>query len=72
MLCDYDSRWNKGFSSIERVKQMVSEVNMSGNIPNDNLCSNKIEQIKKYSGSYFDNNIEFVFVSCGLCIIKKI
>lgn len=72
MLCDYDDRWNKGVSSIDRVKQMVSEVNMSGNVSHDNLCSNKIEAARKYAGSYFDANIEFIFVSMGLCIIKKL
>lgn len=72
MLCDYDPRWNKGRSTLERVKKMISEVNMSGNISHDNLCSNKSEQVKKYSGSYFDLNIEYVFQSCGLCIIKKL
>jgi hypothetical protein len=71
MLCDYDSRWNSGRSSIERVKRMVSEVNMSDGISHDNLCSNKKEAVKKYGGTYFDLKIESIFVSCGLCIIKK-
>lgn len=72
MLCDYDSRWNKGISSLDRVKQMVGEVNMNGLVSNDAICANKIEAVKKYAGTYFENNIEFIFVSMGLCIIKKI
>jgi len=72
MLCDYDGRWNKGVSSLDRVRQMVGEVNMNGLISNDAICANKLEAIKKYSGTYFENNIEFIFVSTGLCIIKKI
>lgn len=72
LLCDYDGRWNKGISSIDRIKQMVGEVQMNGNIPNSNICANKIEAVKKYAGTYFEKSIEFIFVSCGLCIIKKI
>lgn len=72
MLCDYDPRWNKGVSSLERVKKMVGEVNMNGLVSNDAICANKIEAVKKYDGTYFENNIEFIFVSMGLCIIKKI
>lgn len=72
MLCDYDNRWNKGASSLNRVKQMVGEVNMNGLVSNDAICANKIEAVKKYSGTYFENNIEFIFVSMGLCVIKKI
>lgn len=72
LLCDQDTRWNKGQSIAQRIMQMIGEVNMSGNIPNSHLCANKHEAVKKYSGSYFDKNIEWVFNSCGLCIIKKI
>jgi hypothetical protein len=72
MLCDYDNRWNKGASSLNRVKQMVGEVNMNGLVSNDAICANKIDAVKKYSGTHFENNIEFILVSMGLCIIKKI
>lgn len=72
LLCDYDSRWNKGRSSIEYFKTLISNVNMSGNIPNSHICANKQEAVKKYSGSYLDLNIEWIFNSCGLVIIKKL
>lgn len=72
MLCDYDSRWNEGVSSLDRVRQMVGEVNMNGLVSNDAICANKFDAIKKYAGTYFENNIEFIFVSMGLCIIKKL
>lgn len=72
LLCDYDSRWNKGISSISFFKELVNNVNMSGNIPNSHLCSNKQEAVKKYKGNYYDINIEWVFYFCGLVIIKKI
>lgn len=72
LLCDYDPRWNTGVSSIERYKQVVSEVNMSGYISHDNLCSNKKEAVKKYEGNYFDNNVEWFFASTGLVVIKKL
>ena len=71
-LCDYDSRWNKGASSIDYFKRLVENVNMSGNIPNDQICANKQEAVKKYKGNYWDLNIEWVFSSCGLFIIKKL
>lgn len=72
VLCDYDSRWNKGQSSIAYFKKLIDDVNMGGVIPNDAICANKSEAIKKYNGSYFQNNIEWVFSACGLFIIKKI
>ena len=72
LICDYDRRWNKGNSSIEYFKALVNNVNMSGNIPNDHLCSNKIEAVKKYKGSDFDLNIEWAAYFCGLVIVKKI
>lgn len=72
LLCDYDSRWNKGRSSIEYFKGSISNVNMNGNIPNSHICANKQEAVKKYPGSYLDLNIEWIFNSCGLVIIKKL
>lgn len=72
MLCDYDPRWNKGVSSLDRVRQMVGEVNMNGLVSNDAICANKIEAVKKYAGNVFESSIEFIFVSMGLCIIKKL
>lgn len=72
MLCDYDQRWNKGESSLDRVRKMVGEVNMNGLVSNDAICANKFDAIKKYAGTYFENNIEWIFCSMGLCIIKKI
>jgi len=71
-LCDYDGRWNKGASSIDYFKRLIENVNMSGNIPNDQICANKKEAVKKFGGSYWDLNIEWVFSSCGLFIIKKV
>lgn len=72
LLCDYDSRWNKGVSVFDRIRKMVGEVNMNGAIPNSHLCANKKEAVKKYDAGYFEKNIEWVFNSCGLVIIKKI
>lgn len=72
LLCDYDSRWNKGTSVIDRVKQMIGEVNMNGAIPNSHICANKHEAVKKYEAGYFEKNIEWVFAACGTVIIKKI
>lgn len=72
LLCDYDSRWNQGVSILDRIKKMISEVNMGGNIPNDHICANKKLAVTKYFGSYWDSHIEWVFAACGTVIIKKI
>lgn len=72
LLCDYDSRWNDGASSIEWFKNLADNVHMNGNIPNSHICANKKEAVNKYGGNQFDLTIEYVFTSCGLCIIKKI
>jgi len=71
LLCTYDSRWNDPINFRDRLKQMIEEVNMSGNISNDHICANKEEAVTKYGGSYWDKHIEWIFVSCGLVIIKK-
>ena len=70
-LCAYHSSWND-INIIDRIKQMVGEVNMNGIISNDRICANKEEAVKMYNGNYFEKNIEYIFVSCGTCIIKKI
>lgn len=72
LLCAYDSRWNNGRNILERIMQMVGEVNMNGVIPNSHICANKIEAIKKYDADYFEKNIEWTFNACGATIIKKI
>ena len=72
LLCAYDSRWNQNGNIYDRIRQMVGEIQMNGAIPNDSLCANKLEAVKKYNGTYFEKNIEWIFVSCGLVIIKKI
>jgi len=72
LLCDYDHRWNKGESVIEFVKILVDSVNMDGAIPNDQICANKKEAVKKYSADYHSKNIEWTFNACGTTIIKKI
>lgn len=72
LLCDFDGRWNKGTSSIEYFKQLVSDVNMNGLVSNDRICANKHDAITRYKGTYLQNNIEFAFYSMGLVIIKKI
>jgi hypothetical protein len=45
---------------------------MDGAIPNEHICANKKEAVKKYTGTYWDNNIEWTFNACGTTIIKKI
>jgi hypothetical protein len=72
LLCVYDARWNSGRNVIERIMQMVGEVNMNGKIPNDHICANKKEAVKKYKADYFEKNIEWTFNACGMTVIKKL
>lgn len=74
LLCNYDERWKAigEFGIIDRIKNMVDEVNMDGAIPNSHICANKKEAVKKYDAGYFHKNIEWTFSACGTTIIKKI
>jgi len=74
LLCNYDERWRAigEFGIIDRIKNMVDEVNMDGAIPNSHICANKQEAVKKYDAGYFHKNIEWTFNACGTTIIKKI
>lgn len=72
LLCDYDGRWNKGISAIEYFKNRIMDVHMNGSIPNDQICADKKVKSRKYAKGYFEENIEYIFTSCGLTIIKKI
>jgi hypothetical protein len=65
------SRWGKNASTYDRIRQMVGEVSMNGKGSNDFLCSNKVTEAPKYELNYFERNIEWFFMSCGMIIIKK-
>lgn len=71
-LCSYDKeRWGRDESIIDFIKNKVDDVQMDGIISNYEICANKHEQVKKYQANYWQKNIEWVFTSCGLVIIKK-
>jgi hypothetical protein len=67
------SRWGRNANTYDRIRQMVGEVSMNAKGSNDCLCSNKVGEVHKYlqSLNYFEANIEWFFLSCGLLIIKK-
>jgi len=71
-LCAYDSTWNINVNILDRIKEMVGEVNMNGKIPNSRICADKLDAIKKYEANYFEKNIEYIMVFCGICFIKKV
>ena len=71
-LCAYDRTWNTNINILDKIKDMVGDVNMNGKIPNSRICANKEEAVKLYDANYFEKNIEYIFVFCGLCFIKKI
>jgi len=72
LLCSYH-HWAEKDSFISYIKRyLVDAVQMNGKIPHDKLCSDKAEQVKIYDGDYFEKNIEWIFVSMGLCVIKKL
>src|SRR6478609_1337977 len=71
-LCAYDKeRWGSKESIIDFIKEKIDDVQMNGIISNYEICSNKKEQVKKYAANYWQKNIEWVFSSMGLVIIKK-
>jgi len=67
------SRWGAKANVYDRIRQMVGEVSMNGKGSNDCLCSNKVGEVHKYINNlnYYEANIEWFFLSCGLLIIKK-
>ena len=74
LLCSYDSRWNEGANVMDRIRQMVGEVQMNGHVDTNRLCSNKRENLERYpdKGSVFDRQIEWFFLASGIIFIKKI
>jgi len=73
-LCSYDKeRWGKTASFIDYISKLTGDVNMNGKMSNLEICANKKQQVHKYEAlNTFERNIEWVFVSCGLCIVKKL
>lgn len=57
----------------DRIRQMVGEVSINGKIDWNWLCSNKAGELHKYVNNLneFEKSIEFIFVSYGMTIIKK-
>jgi len=74
LICAYDTdRWGAKANVYDRIRQMVGEVSMNGKMSSHHICSNKRQEIHKYNTlNYFEKHIEYIFVSAGLCIIKKI
>lgn len=71
LLCAYDARWNQGADIFGRIKQMVGETHMNGRIPNSCICANKQRWSQLSDTNYYEKNIEWIFCSCGLAVIKK-
>lgn len=67
------SRWGRNANVNDRIHQMISELSINGKVDVNWLCSNKVGEIHKYEHNltYFERHIEFVFVSYGMTIIKK-
>jgi len=72
-LCSHDkTRWGKNADVYDRIRQTIGEVSMNGKMSNSHICANKKVEAKKYDLNYFEANIEWVFCSAGLTIIKKL
>lgn len=71
-LCGWFDQWVKGRSVIDRVKDIIGEVDMNGKVDQNFLCSNKRQEREKYNLTIFERETEFIFKSCGLVIIKKL
>lgn len=71
--CSYDkNRWGKNANIYDRIRQMIGEVSMNGKMSNDHICANKKTQAPKYDLNEFEKSIEWIFVSAGATIIKKL
>lgn len=73
LLCDYFEQWRQHDQSVlGYVKKLLDDVQMGGKIDQNWLCSNKKQERLKYDLTYWEHEIEWVFNSCGLVIIKKL
>lgn len=73
LLCDGFDQWRQGSPSVlGYVKKLLDDVQMGGKIDQNWLCSNKKQERLKYDLTYWEHEIEWVFNSCGLVIIKKL
>lgn len=70
-LTSYNSTFVKPneMSFMDYVKSLSGAVQMDGKI--EDLVSDKHKAVMKYSGDYMQQNIEWLWVGCGLVIIKK-
>lgn len=75
LLCNYSPQINPPhtLSIMNRLKQLSDDVQLNGKIL---LNANKIQTSPKYyqtfNFTYFEQYIEYIFISCGLAVIKKI
>jgi len=70
----YNKQWrvNSPISIMDLLKNLIDDVNVSGKCRNSNKPSSvKILKSDNISVSYYEENIEYMFFSQGLCIIKK-
>lgn len=70
-LTSYNSTFCKPneMSFLDYVKSLSGAVQMDGKI--EDLVSDKYKAVKKYDSDYMQKHIEWIFISCGLIIIKK-
>lgn len=74
-LTNFDrSRWGRNLDIHDRIRQMVGEVSINGKVDLGYLCSNKRGEIHKYIQklNVFELWTEWIFVSYGMVIIKKL
>lgn len=71
-LTSYNSTFCKPneISFMDYVKSLSGAVQMDGKI--EDLVSDKHKAIAKYGGDFMQRNIEWIWIGCGLVIIKKI
>jgi trans-aconitate methyltransferase len=70
--CSADtSRWGRNANFYDRVHKMINEVNMNNKFSVNHLCANKKQEASKYDLNVFERDIEWVFNSMSLVIVKK-
>lgn len=69
-----DILWDyKNLNILTKIKQLIGDVNLNGKIQ---LNADKFKTVpqcsEEFQFTYYEKSVEWIFTSCGLCIIKKI
>lgn len=72
LLCSYHEPWNEPTNILNEIKDSIDILNLQGKITKEGLNSDKRKQVQLYPCGPLEKNIEWIFNSMGLVIIKKL